>query len=115
MEITIRHPTAWMADLWLRFHGLDRPARPDAADAVSLLRGLGLPVHRHARLQTRGAGGFERREDAVAWIRRRLCLGADRDDDVIAALGTRLVNEDGLWAARPPAEPVVTIWWDCAT
>jgi SAM-dependent methyltransferase len=112
MEITIRHPTAWMADLWLRFHSLDRPTRPDARDAVSVLRGLGLPVHRHTAVQTRGGGGFERREDAVAWIRRRLCLDAGRDDEVAAALGPRLVHEDGLWSARPPAEPVVTIWWD---
>ncbi len=112
MEMTIRHPTAWMADLWLRFHGLERPTRPDARDAVSLLRGLGLPVRRHAAFQSRGAGGFERREDAVAWIRRRLCLDAGRDDEVAEALGARLVNEDGLWSARPPAEPVVTIWWD---
>jgi SAM-dependent methyltransferase len=112
MEITIRHPTAWMADLWQRFHGLDRPTRPDARDAVSLLRGLGLPVHRHAALQARGAGGFERREDAVAWIRRRLCLDAGRDDEVAEALGARLIHEDGLWSARPPEEPVVTIWWD---
>jgi SAM-dependent methyltransferase len=112
MEVTIRHPTAWMADLWLHFHGLDRPSRPDARDAVSVLRGLGLPVHRHAALQSRGAGGFERREDAVAWIRRRLCLDAGRDDEVGAVLGARLVHEDGLWSARPPAEPVVTIWWD---
>lgn len=112
MEITIRHPTAWMADLWLRFHDLARPMRPDARDAVSVVRGLGLPVQRHAALQKQSPGGFERREDAVAWIRRRLCLDADRDDDVAAALGERLVHEDGLWSARPPAEPVITIWWD---
>lgn len=112
MEITIRHPTAWMADLWLHFHGLDRPIRPDARDVVSVLRGLGLRVHRHSALQTRGAGGFERREDAVAWIRRRLCLDALRDGDLAEALGERLVHEDGLWSAKPPAEPVVTIWWD---
>jgi hypothetical protein len=112
MEITIRHPTAWMADLWQRFHGLERPIRPDARDAVSVLRGLGFPVRRHSALQTRGAGGFERREDAVGWTRRRLCLDAARDDEVAAALGERLVHEDGLWSARPPAEPVVTIWWD---
>jgi hypothetical protein len=112
MEITIRHPTAWMADLWMRFHHLDRPTRPDARDAVSVLRSLGLAVHRYASRHPRGAGGFERREDAVAWIRRRLCLDASRDDEVAAALGTRLVHEDGLWSARPPEEPVVTIWWD---
>jgi SAM-dependent methyltransferase len=112
MEITNRHPTAWMADLWLRFHDLERPARPNAEDALSLIRGLGLPVRRHAAIQSRGAGGFARREDAVAWIRRRLCLGPARDPEVAAALGDRLVHEDGLWSARPPREPLVTLWWD---
>jgi Methyltransferase domain len=112
MEITKRHPTAWMADLWLRFHGLERPTRPNAEDAVSLLRELGLPVRRHAAVQARGAGGFARREDAVAWIRRRLCLDPSRDPEVASALGDRLVHEGGLWSARPPAEAVVTLWWD---
>jgi SAM-dependent methyltransferase len=112
MEMTIRHPTSWMADLWLHFHDLERPTRPNAGDAVALLRGLGLPVRRRAALQPRGAGGFRRREDAVAWTRRRLCLDATRDPEVVAALGDRLAHEDGLWSARPPAEPVVTLWWD---
>jgi SAM-dependent methyltransferase len=112
MEITNRHPTSWMADLWLHFHNLERPTRPNAGDAVSLLRGLGLPVRRHAALQQRGAGGFARREDAIAWIRRRLCLDPARDSEVAAALGDRLVHEDGLWSARPPREPLVTLWWD---
>ncbi len=112
MEITQRHPTAWMADLWLHFHGLERPKRPNAGDAVSVLRSLGLPVRRHAAVQARGAGGFARREDAVAWIRRRLCLDPSRDAEVAAALGDRLILESGLWSARPPGEPVVTLWWD---
>lgn len=114
MEITRRHPTAWMADLWLRFHDLERPERPDAADAASLIRGLGLPVHRNSARQARGAGGFARREDAVASIRRRLCLDASRDAEVAGALGDRLVHEDGLWAVRPPSQPIVTLWWDVA-
>lgn len=101
-----------MADLWLRFHGLERPERPDAADAVSLIRGLGLPVRRHSARQARGAGGFARREDAVASIRRRLCLDASRDAEVAEALGDRLVHDDGLWAVRPPSQPIVTLWWD---
>ena len=112
MELTRQHPTAWMADLWLHFHDLDRPMRPDADDAVSLTRGLGLPVRRHAAIRPRGAGGFVRREDAVAWIRRRLCLVPARDPEVASALGDRLVHEDGLWSVRPPDQPVVTIWWD---
>jgi SAM-dependent methyltransferase len=35
IEITGRHPLAWMSDLWRRFHGLERPARPTADDAVA--------------------------------------------------------------------------------
>ncbi len=112
MEITARHPAAWMADLWWQFHALPRPDHPDADDVVSVLRGLGLPVHRRAAISPRRAGGFERREDAVAWIRRRLCLGAARDDDVAAALGERLVHDGTFWSVSPPVEPVVTVWWD---
>jgi hypothetical protein len=112
MEVTSQHPTAWMADLWLHFYDLDRPTRPDADDAVSLIRGLGLSVRHRSAIRPRGAGGFLRRENAVAWIRRRLCLEAARDPEVAAVLGDRLVREDGLWSVRPPDQPLVTIWWD---
>lgn len=112
MELTSRHPAAWMADLWWRFHALPRPARPDARDAVSVLRGIGLPVRRHAGISPRRAGGFERREDAIAWVRRRLCLDTTRDAEVAAELGPRLVHEGGFWSVRAPIEPVVTLWWD---
>lgn len=112
VELTRRHPTSWMADLWLRFHGLERPDRPDAADAFSLLRGLGLPARRHSARRDRGAGGFARRADAVASIRRRLCLDPSRDSEVAEALGDRLIHDDGLWAVRPPSQPTVTLWWD---
>jgi SAM-dependent methyltransferase len=114
MEITSRHPTAWMADLWWEFHSLPRPVHPNAEDAYSVLRSLGLPVRRHSAVAARGAGGFERREDAVAAIRRRLCLDADSDHAVAAALGERLVLEDGLWSTRGPIEPLITLWWDVA-
>ena len=111
-EITNRHPTAWMADLWLHFHGLARPRHPDADDVVSVLRHAGLTVRRHTAVAPRRAGGFERREDAVAWIRRRLCLDATRDAEVAEVLGDRLVFDGAFWTARPPVEPVVTVWWD---
>jgi SAM-dependent methyltransferase len=112
MEITNSHPTAWMADLWWRFHALPRPLHPDASDVVAVLRDVGLPVRRHAEVSSRRPGGFARRESAVAWIRRRLCLDATRDDDVAAALGGRLVHDGAYWSVRPPVEPVVTLWWD---
>ena len=48
----------------------------------------------------------------MAWIHRRLCLDASRDDDVAAALGERLINDGAFWSVRAPVEPVVTVWWD---
>jgi SAM-dependent methyltransferase len=112
MEVTNRHPLAWMAGLWMHFHGLVRPLRPDANDVVSVIRGLGITVRRHSAIAPPRAGGFARREDAVAMIRRRLCLDASRDADVAAALGDRLAYDGAHWSVRPPIEPLVTLWWD---
>ena len=88
VEITREHPIAWMAGLWRSFHGLEWPEGPTADDAQEALRDLGFDVRREDRTASgdRG-GGFARREDAVALIRRRLCLTPDRDAEVDEALG----------------------------
>ena len=112
VEITATHPLAWMADLWTTFHGLERPDGPDAGDALEALRELGFDAHRDDASRPPRAGGFEDRADAVALIRRRLCLSADRDDEVAEALGSRLIERDGLWSAGPAEQTVVTLWWD---
>jgi len=111
LELTDRHPLAWMHDLWERFHGLTRPQGPTAHDCEAALGELGFAPSRDERVQE-GTGWYERREDAVALIRRRLCLPAERDPEVAAALGDRLVEHDGLWSAGPPSGTVVTLWWD---
>ena len=94
VELTEHHPLRWMNDLWPAFHGLVFPEGPDASVAERAIRDLGFDVGRDERAtdRTRGHGGFEHREDAVALIRRRLCLAADRDGEVA----------DG--ARRPPPE-----------
>jgi precorrin-6B methylase 2 len=114
MELTDRHPLAWMNDLWFTFHGLTRPDRPKDADAVDVIHDLGFAVEREARSKphTAADGGFERREDAIALVRRRLCLPANRDDEVAEALGERLLERGGLWSAGPSEQTVVTLWWD---
>ena len=114
IEITETHPLAWMRDLWMRFHGLERPDGPDAADALEALRELGLDVRREDETRAPRASGFDRSEDAVALIRRRLCLTADRDPEVAEALGARLVERGGLWSAGPAEQTSVTLWWDRA-
>jgi SAM-dependent methyltransferase len=112
VELTDRHPWSWMNDLWMRFQGLERPDGPTAADAEAALRELGFEVHREDHVPRPRGSGFERREDAVALIRRRLCLWPDRDAEVADALGDRLVERDGLWAAGPDEQGIVTLWWD---
>jgi hypothetical protein len=111
IEMTPTHPLAWMSDLWQRFHGLERPPGPTADDALEAIRELGIDARREDR-NTEPAGGFERPDDAVALVRRRLCLNADRDEELRAAIGDRLVERDGLWSAGPATHTLVTLWWD---
>jgi SAM-dependent methyltransferase len=112
VEITSTHPLVWMGDLWRRFHGLERPTGPSAELAVEAIGELGIEVRRKDEARVPRSGGFERRGDAIAFIRRRLCLPADRDGELAEALGGRLVERDGLWAAGPLEHPIVTMWWD---
>ena len=112
VEITPSHPLVWMGDLWRRFHGLERPTGPSADLAVVAIRELGIEVRREDESRVPRSGGFERREDAIAFVRRRLCLPSDRDAEVAEALGERLAERGGLWAASPVEHQIVTLWWD---
>lgn len=112
LELTERHPLWWMNDLWRTFHGVVFPDGPSADVAVDALRELGLDVHRETRDTSRGHAGLPTRGDAVAMVRRRLCLPADRDDEVAAALGDRLRSTEAGWSAGPADQVVVTLWWD---
>ena len=114
LELTDVHPLAWMADLWKRFHGLERPSGPSVADVDAVLRETGLEPRRGDRTarDDERAGGFDRRDAAVALIRRRLCLPADRDDEIAEAMGDRLRAHDGLWSSGPSERTLVTLWWD---
>jgi SAM-dependent methyltransferase len=115
VEITGSHPWAWMNDLWMRFHGLARPSGPTSDDAEEVLLSLGFAPRREDRVVEANAqppSGFQRRADAVALIRRRLCLGPERDGEVRDILGERLAERYGLWSAGPAEQAIVTLWWD---
>ena len=104
VELTATHPQSALDDLWRHFHGLERPTRPAADDAVAVLReaGLAVAVERWPRPAGPRPGT---RAETVAFVRRRLCLPAERDPEVDALLGD-----------RPPAAPggLVTLRWDGA-
>jgi SAM-dependent methyltransferase len=114
MELTAQHPMSVLNDLWQHFHGLARPSTPTADDAVAVLREVGLAPARVA-WEAPALGWFSpftRREDLVAWVRRRLCLPAERDGEIAAALGARILERDG--SVGLPPRPVVTLWWNGA-
>lgn len=115
LEATGRHPLGWMHDLWRTFHGIDMPDEPSIEMAIEVLDAMGIDSHREDRTvddEHPAGGGFDDAPDAVALIRRRLCLPADRDRDLTQALGDRLRERGGLWTAGPRTGTVVTVWWD---
>ena len=108
-ELTDRHPLRWMNDLWLRFHDLERPEGPTAQDALDALTELGLDPVIERWAGPPAAGGFERKDDAVALVRRRLCLPPNRDGELTDALAARLEKREGLWSTGPPNQELATI------
>ena len=115
LELTGRHPLAWMSDLWMHFHGLDRPTGPTADDALAVVADLGIHAQREDRSVTAGESGawFAHREDAIHLVRKRLCLPAERDNEIAQLLGTARLREiEGSWDVGPESRTVVTLWWD---
>ena len=111
VELTDEHPVAWTGYLWRRFHAVGRPEGPTAKDCEAALRELGIHPTVEAFDEPGVAWGFRRREDAVALVRRRLCLPASRDPEVEEAIGDRLVERQGLWRVGS-SRRLVTLWWD---
>jgi len=111
LEMTGHHPWAWAGDLWMHFHGIDWPQKPTADDAEAALAEMGLPVGRIDHESSRRSGAASR-ESVVANVRRRLCLSADRDPEIIEVLGDRLTEHEGGWSAGPSSQKLTTLWWD---
>lgn len=112
VELTPTHPLAWMSDLWMRFHNLQRPSGPTYADALEVLEQMRLGPQHEVNDGPPVMGGFPSREDAVALVRKRLCLHPARDHELVEALGDRLFEREGMWSASPPTHRIATIWWD---
>ena len=110
-EITPEHPRAWLNDLWMNLHGIDRPDRPTAADAVAALEELGFAVHREDSVYPPADEG-RTREEALARVRTGLALEAGRDEELAEALGPRLRRHGSGWTAGPLEHRLVTLWWE---
>ncbi len=114
LELTEGHPLLWMSDLWMHFHGLERPTGPTAGDVLAVLADIGIGARHEGRSVSADDSGawFAHREDAIHMVRKRLCLPADRDSEIAETLGERLREIDGLWDVGTEERTVVTMWWD---
>ena len=101
LHLSTEHPVAWTAPYWDRLHGVDIGDGPTLADAVAVTAEIGLdvetetwdePFHRSTNTD----------DERLAFLRRRLCLGDDRDGELRAALG-----DFGV----PTERRVATVWW----
>jgi SAM-dependent methyltransferase len=110
-ELTARHPLTALNDLWLRFHGLERPVSPTAADLLEILEAMGLrPEHRTwHRPGARDYAGFDEFVDVT---RRRLCLPPERAGEVSQALVESGVDPDHPVDLASSGREVLTIWWN---
>lgn len=101
VELTATHPQTNLNPLWKAIHGIDRPTGPTAADAVAVLTEMGLDVSTE-EFERGSLWDDAHRADMVAFTRRRLCVGPERDAEVEALLGP---------AGEQPARQLVTVWW----
>jgi SAM-dependent methyltransferase len=113
VEITDAHPRVSPEEhvLWRHFWQIERPEGPRWEDAVAVLRELGIEPAVE-RWQRRRGFAFRNRDDLVANFRRRLCLPATRDPEVLEQLRPWLVHEDGRWLMSGRPRGLVTLWWD---
>ncbi len=105
IEITARHPLAWLNPLWAALHGIARPDRPTADDAIAAIRAMSI-APRIERSRERPVSAFE---DLVPVARRMLCFPTEREPEVAAALRPLGDEVDGVW--RLPERELVTLWW----
>ena len=101
VELTATHPMLHLNPLWEALHGIERPTSPTAWDAVAVLAEAGLEVHHEESERPSSWLGVDRAE-LVAFARRRLCVGPERDPEIDALLPP---------AHLAPLRRTVTLWW----
>lgn len=103
LELPDSHPLSSMSPLWEHFWGLVRPSAPTSRDLLAVLEEMGVTAHRESFVAP-AREVVDRRQQAH-FMRIRLCLAPEREDEVYEYL-----------AELPPSgdRELSTIWWDVA-
>lgn len=104
VEATETHPLTRTRALWRRLHGVERPEGPSVDDYVDVVRATGVDP-RVERWEGESDWAGAPRSELVAFLRRRLCLPAERDAEIEELVGA---------GAFPLERPCATVWWDAA-
>jgi SAM-dependent methyltransferase len=110
VEIATLHPLTSLNEMWLRFHDLRRPDRPSADDVLAILDAMGLQA-RHERWRRPGGADYASFAELTDVTRRRLCVPADRADEVAQALIDAGVDPERPQDLGSSGRDVMTIWW----
>lgn len=99
IEVSAHSPLSGLDPLWKSFHGIERPDPLVADELQAVLEAMGVPVQREdvvlpPRIQ-------EVNQALVAFARRRLHVGPERDAEIEEYLRTRDV----------PEQQVVALYW----
>ena len=99
IEVSDRSPLAALNPFWRAIHGLERPDHSVPDEAQAVLAGMGLAVEREDLVLP--ARAQEVTPETVAFVRRRLYVGPERDEEIAE-----------MMRARVAAEPrVAALWW----
>jgi hypothetical protein len=99
VEVSARSPLSQADALWKSLHGIDRPDWLVADEVESVLRAMGVGVEREDMVLPPRAQ--EVTPGLVAFFRRRLYVGPERDPEIERFLRTR----------EPQEHRVVALWW----
>lgn len=99
IEVSTRSPLSQLNPLWKSLHGLDRPDPAVADELQAVIESLGLAVEREDIVLPPRAPDVT--PELVAFARRRLYVGPDRDPEIEAWLRTR----------APADHRVAALWW----
>lgn len=99
IEVSTQPPTSGLNPLWRAIHGIERPDRAVADQLQAVLHELGLAVEREDIVLP----GLRQEvtPERVAFARRRLYVGPDRDAEIAALLEAR----------EPQEHRVAALWW----
>lgn len=107
IEVSDQHPTSPMRRMWKAIHGIDRPTQPTASVVLDVLGEMGIAAQHEffkrcwsTRIEK---DSTEDRAKTVAMMRRRLCVGPERDAEIDALLAQDVTD---------PVLKAMTIWWD---